>query len=169
LNDIFVNSDITAPEIRLVHEGQSTVISTTRALELADQFNLDLIQITEADVPVCKFGDFAKYLYDKKQEQKLKDKKTRQGTLKVKEIQLSLEIQENDLNTKIQHAVGFIDKMNQVQVSLRLLKAQQSNKTAIDLAINKVKQFITSCGEVNIVRDVTMSGNQITATIKSIK
>lgn len=169
MSDIFVNSDITAPEIRLVHEGQNTIISTTRALELADQFNLDLIQISDADIPVCKFGDFAKYMYDKKQEQKLKDKKSRQSVLKVKEIQLSLEIQENDLNTKVQHALGFLEKANQIQVQLRLSKAQQSNKTAIDMAINKVQNFINRCGELTLVREVAFSGGQVTASFKSAK
>ena len=59
------NGEITAPEVRVVGENieQPRVMSTREALKLADEMELDLIEISpKADPPVCRIADYQKFL-----------------------------------------------------------------------------------------------------------
>ena len=51
-----INDKITVREVRLVREGQEPeVMSTAKAMKLADEEGLDLVEISpKADPPVCK-------------------------------------------------------------------------------------------------------------------
>ena len=53
--------------VRLIDQngGQVGVVAVERALELADEVGLDLVEVApEAEPPVCKLLDFGKYKYE---------------------------------------------------------------------------------------------------------
>ena len=60
-----INSQITAPQVRVVGdelEG-AQVMSIRDALALADQMELDLIEISpKAEPPACRIADYQKFL-----------------------------------------------------------------------------------------------------------
>ena len=58
------------------------VYNLSKALVLADQIGLDLVEISpKASPPVCKIVDYKKFLYEqKKREKNLKSKTTKQKT-----------------------------------------------------------------------------------------
>ena len=61
------NSRIRVPQIRVISpEGkQLGVLATEKALALAQQFNLDLVEVApNATPPVCRIMDFGKYVYE---------------------------------------------------------------------------------------------------------
>ncbi|MBA3060957.1 MAG: translation initiation factor IF-3, partial [Nitrospirae bacterium] len=63
---IRVNEQIRAKEVRLIDADgkQAGIVSVREALELADQRELDLVEVSpEANPPVCKLLDFGKYKY----------------------------------------------------------------------------------------------------------
>ena len=71
-----INEKILSREIRLVTEGgEPQVISTAEAIQLAEEQDMDLVEISPNAVPpVCKIMDYRKFLYNQKRKQKeLKD------------------------------------------------------------------------------------------------
>jgi translation initiation factor IF-3 len=61
----------------------------TEAIKLADQFELDLVEISpNAEPPVCKIMDYKKFVYEQKKRDKILKAKSTQVV--VKEIRLVL-------------------------------------------------------------------------------
>ena len=134
----FINNQIRAREVRLIDETgkQLGVFSLEEALRMAQERNLDLIQVTEKVTPaVCKIGDYGKYLYSlQKKERKLR---TKAGELKG--VRISFAISPHDLETKAKQAEKFLKKGYRIRVEL-ILKGRQ--KALGDFAKGKMKQFL---------------------------
>ena len=69
---------------------QHGIVNLDIALSMAEEKRLDLVQISNANEPVCKILDFGKYLYRK--QKKEKQNKKNQHIIHVKEIRLRLNI-----------------------------------------------------------------------------
>ena len=83
------------------------MISTREALKLADDMELDLVEISpKADPPVCKITDYQKFLYQQKK--KLKEMKAKTVRVVVKEIRFGPNTDEHDYNFKLKHAIKFL-------------------------------------------------------------
>ncbi len=84
------------------------VFSIREALEIADQYELDLVEISpNADPPVCKVIDYQKFLYQQKKKQKeLKAKATK---IVVKELRFGPNTDDHDYNFKLNHARKFLE------------------------------------------------------------
>ena len=79
-NELNINEQITAQQVRLVGENipEPGVYPIARALQIADELELDLVEISaNADPPVCKILDYQKYLYQKKKKAKKRRKARR--------------------------------------------------------------------------------------------
>lgn len=97
-------------QVRVVGEGiEPAVYSISKALELAEEQGLDLVEIVpNADPPVCRIVDYKKFLY----EQKKKQKEIKAKTLKVviKEIRFGPQTDDHDFNFKKNHAIKFLQE-----------------------------------------------------------
>ncbi len=108
-----INSEITAPEVRVVGENieQPQVLSIRDALRLADEMELDLIEISpKADPPVCRIADYQKFLYQQKK--KAKELKANQVKVTIKEIRFG---PQTDYNFKLKHATNFLKEGSKVK------------------------------------------------------
>ncbi|MGM9795712.1 MAG: translation initiation factor IF-3 [Candidatus Aphodosoma sp.] len=95
-------------EVRLVGENIETkVCSFDEAMRLADEMELDLVEISpNAEPPVCRIIDYQKFLYQlKKREKEIKAKSVK---MVVKEIRFGPQTDDHDYNFKLKHAEGFI-------------------------------------------------------------
>ncbi len=103
-----INEQIRAREVRLVgDEMESAVMPTHKALQLAEQKGLDLVEISpNAQPPVCRLIDYSKFLYQQKKKQK--ELKAKQVKVDVKEIRFGPQTDEHDYNFKLKHAKGFL-------------------------------------------------------------
>ncbi|MCG8318841.1 MAG: translation initiation factor IF-3 [Cytophagales bacterium] len=103
-----MNKRITAPEVRVVGENiESGVYSIERALQLAQEEGLDLVEISAKAVPpVCKIIDYSKFKYEQKKKQK--EIKARAHKTVVKEIRFGPNTEEHDFNFKVKHAINFL-------------------------------------------------------------
>lgn len=84
-------------------------MSLSEALDLADDMELDLVEISpSADPPVCKIIDYQKFLY----QQKKKQKEIKANTAKVvlKEIRFGPNTDDHDYNFKLKHAINFLEE-----------------------------------------------------------
>ena len=104
-----INSQITAPQVRVVSdeiEG-AQVMTIREALALADQMEMDLIEISpKADPPVCRIADYQKFLYQQKK--KAKEIKAKQTKVVIKEIRVGPQTDDHDYNFKLRHAENFL-------------------------------------------------------------
>ncbi len=106
-----INSQITAPQVRVVGdelEG-AQVMSIREAIALADQMEMDLIEISpKADPPVCRIADYQKFLYQQKK--KAKEIKAKQTKVVIKEIRFGPQTDDHDYNFKLRHAQNFLQE-----------------------------------------------------------
>jgi len=110
-----INEKIVAREIRLVQEGEEPiVISVSEALKMAEEQELDLVEISPKAVPpVCKIMDYNKFLYSQKRKQK--ELKAKQSKVVLKEIRFGPNTDEHDFNFKLEHARKFLADGNKVK------------------------------------------------------
>ena len=104
-----INHEITAPMVRVVGENvePNLVIPIRQALAMAEQMELDLIEISpKADPPVCRIADYQKFLYQQKR--KAKEIKAKQVKVVVKEIRFGPQTDDHDYNFKLKHAENFL-------------------------------------------------------------
>lgn len=89
-------------------------MSTRDALKLADQLELDLIEISpKADPPVCRIADYQKFLYQQKR--KAKEIKAKAVKVVIKEIRFGPQTDDHDYNFKLKHAKGFLEEGSKVK------------------------------------------------------
>ena len=108
MNPHLINEKIIAKEVRVVGDNIETgVYSKQKALQMASNLDLDLVEISgKAVPPVCKILEYKKFLY----EQKKRDKALKSKTTKVviKEIRFGPQTDEHDYLFKKKHAEKFL-------------------------------------------------------------
>ena len=94
--------------MRLVGDNvEPAVMPTRKALALANEMGLDLVEISpNADPPVCKIIDYKKFLYAQKKKQK--EIKAKQAKVVVKEIRFGPNTDDHDFQFKLKHARKFL-------------------------------------------------------------
>ena len=110
-NELNINEEITATQVRLVGENipEPGIYSIGKAMTLADELGLDLVEISaKADPPVCKILDYQKYIYQQKK--KAKEIKAKATKIVVKEIRFGPQTDDHDYNFKLKHAIGFLQE-----------------------------------------------------------
>uniref|UniRef100_UPI0040250FE0 translation initiation factor IF-3 n=2 Tax=Prevotella sp. TaxID=59823 RepID=UPI0040250FE0 len=109
-----VNGQIHVREVRVVSDGGSEVMPTRKALDLARQQELDLVEISpNAQPPVCRIIDYSKFLYQQKKRQK--EMKQKQVKVEVKEIRFGPQTDDHDYQFKLKHAKEFLEEGNKVR------------------------------------------------------
>ncbi|MEO1178852.1 MAG: translation initiation factor IF-3, partial [Pseudomonadota bacterium] len=105
-----VNDRIRASEIRLIGaDGENVgVVSPARAMDLADQAGLDLVEISpNASPPVCKIMDFGKFKYE--QQKRESEARKKQKTIEIKEVKFRPNTDTNDYDVKKFEYVAHLD------------------------------------------------------------
>lgn len=113
-----INNFINAPQLRVIDSdgSQIGVISNYEAKQIAKEQELDLVEINgNSNPPICKIMDYGKYLYEKNKKQK----QNKQTQIVQKEIRLTSTTDNHDIEFKAKHAKEFLQKNNQVKVSLK--------------------------------------------------
>jgi len=95
-------------EVRLVGDNvEQGVVSYDEAIRLADQLELDLVEISpNAEPPVCRIVDYQKFLYQLKKREK--EAKAKTSKVVLKEIRFGPQTDDHDYNFKLKHAIGFL-------------------------------------------------------------
>lgn len=113
-NQYRVNEQIHIREVRVVSDSGSEVMSTRKALDLARQQGVDLVEISpNAQPPVCRLIDYSKFIYQQKKRQK--EMKQKQAKVDIKEIRFGPQTDEHDYQFKLKHAQEFLEDGNKVR------------------------------------------------------
>lgn len=120
------NHFIRVEEVQLItSKGENLgTIKTSEALRMAEDENLDLIEINpNQNPPICKIMDYSKYMYEKKKKQK--GSKTKD----MKELRFSPVIEQHDIDVRIKKANKFLNKGHNVKLTI-FRKGRQTHEQA---------------------------------------
>ena len=113
-NQYRVNEQIRVREVRVVSDDGSEVMPTRKAMDIARQQGVDLVEISPNEQPpVCRLIDYSKFLYQQKKRQK--ELKQKQVKVEVKEIRFGPQTDEHDYQFKLKHAKEFLEDGNKVR------------------------------------------------------
>jgi translation initiation factor IF-3 len=103
------------PEVRLVGENiEPGVFPFVKALAMAKEQNLDLVEIAPGAVPpVCRIIDYSKFKYEHKKKQK--ELKAKAHKTEVKEIRFGPNTDDHDFEFKLKHAINFLKEGDKVK------------------------------------------------------
>jgi translation initiation factor IF-3 len=115
-----INRRIRVPEVRLIGAAgeQVGIVPIDQALKLADEAQLDLVEIAAtAQPPVCRILDYGKFKYQ--QHKKESEAKKKATTTTVKELRLGYRTDKGDITRQISKARAFLEAGDRVKFLLR--------------------------------------------------
>lgn len=141
-----INERIFAKTVRLIGPNgeQLGIFPRDLALKKADDFGLDLVEVApQANPPVCRIMDFAKYKYE--QEKREREMRKHQKHSQLKEIRLSPRIDNHDYQIKLKHIKEFLEKKHKVRIRMffrgREISHKEIGKKLIEKLINDVEKI----------------------------
>ena len=144
-----INREITAPEVRLVAENgdQLGIKTVNEALRLAEEANVDLVEIAPLAVPpVCKLMDYGKFRY--REQKKEHEAKRKQKQIQVKEIKFRPGTDEGDYKIKLQKLIDFLNEGDKAKVTLRFRGREMAHKEFGERLLERVRKDLDAVGLV---------------------
>ncbi|MDY7009568.1 MAG: translation initiation factor IF-3 [Planctomycetota bacterium] len=161
------NDRIRISPIRLIDAqgNQAGVVETAKAIEMARQVNLDLVEVApQADPPVCRIMDFGKYKYDLKKKQH--KARAQRHEVEMKEVRIKTpKIGRHDLEIKVNRAREFLNRGDRVQFTLRFRGREMAHQNLGREILNSVKSALEDVAKVE--RDFRMEGRRLTMVLAS--
>lgn len=142
-----INAQIRATSVQVIdEEGKKLgIMSSKEALTIAEEKNLDLVMVSNADTPVCKIMNYGKYKFE--QAKKEKESRKKQKTVELKEVRITPGIEEHDFNFKVKNARKFIEGGSKVKITVKF-RGRELNYTKLgEATLNK---FIEELSDVAI-------------------
>ncbi len=160
-----INERITADTVRLVGDGvEPRVISKSEALRLAQEKELDLVEISpNQDPPVVKIIDYSKFKFE--QLKKAKEAKKKQKIIHVKEIKMRPNIDMHDFDHKVKHAKEFLDNGDKVKFTLMFRGREMAHPELGFEVMQKVKERLESF--VQVEKEPSREGRNITMIVNA--
>ena len=115
-----MNSRINVQEVRLIASNgdQVGVVDTSKALELAKEEELDLVEIVPNQTPpVCRIMDYGKYKFENQKKAHAAKKKQKQT--QVKEIKFRPNTEEADYQVKLKSLIKFLTGGDKAKITMR--------------------------------------------------
>lgn len=155
------NEQIRISPIRVVDENGKNlgIMSTNKALFLAQQKGLDLIEVApNARPPVCKIADWSKFKYEQSKKKKKKKKDDQ------KEMHFTALTAEGDIQHKLKKVLEFLNKEKTVKIVVktpRRIDIKRSEEL-IKKLINKIEEAV----KVTTIQPIKREGFYVTIMIK---
>jgi translation initiation factor IF-3 len=143
-----INELIRVPEVRLVGENvEQGIYPTRKALELADELELDLVEISpNAEPPVCRIMDYSKFVYEQKKKQKEIKANAKQTV--IKEIRFGPNTNDHDFEFKLKHAIKFLESGEKVRAYVHFKGRAIVYKEQGEILLLKFAQALEDYGKV---------------------
>lgn len=145
-----INKFIRAPFVRLVGDNikEQGIFSLNEALEMADNLNLDLVEISpKAEPPVCKIIDYQKFLYQQKKKQK--EMQSNAQKVVIKEIRFGPNTDDHDYSFKLKHAIKFLEEGNKVKAFVFFKGRSIIYKEKGEILLLKLAQDLEEYGKID--------------------
>lgn len=166
-----VGHQIRSPKVTCIdHNNQNLgLIPTYQALKIAEENNLDLVQVNNGDknvFPTCKILNYGKFKYELSKNKKAAAKKQKESEIKIKEIKFRPTTDLNDLKLKAKHAEDFIKDNYKVKISMVFKGREVSHQ---EIAMETFNTFISFVSNVKISGTPSMEGKNFIAMIEKNK
>jgi len=157
---------IRIPQVRVVDDegNQLGVMPTQRALEMAQEKGLDLVEVAPmAAPPVARFLDFGQYKYELTKKEK--ENKRRQRSVTFKEVRLSPKIGSGDFDTKVHRAVEFLSDGDRIKVTVRFRGRELSHPELGRHLLERFSKLVEEHGVVE--RQAVLEGKSMFIVLAS--
>ena len=144
---IRVNYQIKASRIRLIdeHGNQIGIVPTHEGLRIAQQRNLDLVEVApQADPPVCRILDYSKFKY----QQEKREKEAKKKKVHFKEIRFKPRIEEHDYQVKLRALRKFLEKGDRVRIRIWFRGREMVHPEMGDNLIKRLLQDVEDIASV---------------------
>ncbi|MDX2457018.1 MAG: translation initiation factor IF-3 [Gammaproteobacteria bacterium] len=144
-----INEKIIAPELRVINqEGEQVgIVSIEEALSIANEVNLDLVEISpNAEPPVCRIMDYGKFRFE--ESKKLQTAKKKQKQTQVKEIKFRPGTDIGDYNIKLRKLINFLGGGDRTKVTLRFRGREMAHQELGMQLLQRVKTDLEDYGTV---------------------
>ena len=118
-----------------------------RALELAEEAELDLVEIApQAEPPVCRIMNYGKYVFEANKQKAIAKKKQKQ--IQVKEIKFRPGTEEGDYQVKLRNLTRFLEEGNKTKVSLRFRGREMAHQ---ELGLKLLERVAEDLKELSVI------------------
>lgn len=159
-----LNDEITVPEVRLIDvEGEQVgVVSIAEALRIADEAELDLVEVSaDARPPVCRIMDYGKFLFEENKKKHAARKKQKQ--IQIKEVKFRPGTDEGDYQVKLRNLVRFLEDGDRAKVTLRFRGREMAHQ---ELGLKLLKRIEADLVEVGTVEQFPkLEGRQMVMVV----
>lgn len=135
---------------------------TPRALDIARERNLDLVEVSPNVVPpVCKLMDYGRYKYE--QAKKENEARKNQKTITLKDIRLHPRTDEHDVDVKVRKIQEFLAEGDRVRVSVQFRGAEMRHPDIGRKLLDGIAEVLK--GSAIIERSPSMEGRMMSMIV----
>jgi translation initiation factor IF-3 len=113
---------------------------------MAQEAELDLVQISDSDPIVCKLMDYGKFLYEKKKQDN--EAKKKQHQIQVKEVKFRPGTDEGDYQVKLRNLIRFLEAGDKAKVTLRFRGREMAHQELGMQLMNRIEGDLEELGSV---------------------
>jgi translation initiation factor IF-3 len=111
-------------------------VALTEAFRLAEEADLDLVEIAPTAVPpVCRIMDYGKFRYQ--EAKKMHEAKLKQKQIQVKEVKFRPSTDEGDYKIKVRNLIKFLEEGDKTKITLRFRGREMTHQ---ELGYNLLKR-----------------------------
>lgn len=145
---------------------QLGIVSVAEAIRLADEAELDLVEIAPlAEPPVCRVMDVGKFRYAESKKQH--EAKLKQKQVQIKEIKFRPGTDEGDYNIKLRNLIKFLEDGDKTKITLRFRGREIAHQQIGMQLMERVKQDLLEHGVIE--QFPKMEGRQMVMVISPKK
>jgi translation initiation factor IF-3 len=141
---------------------QVGVVAIRDALQMAEDANLDLVEISpNSDPPVCRIMDYGKFLFERNKQKAAQRKKQKQ--IQIKEVKLRPVTEEGDYRVKLRNLIRFLQEGNKAKVTLRYRGRELSH---MELGAKLIERLQADLEQFGVVEQAPkMEGRQMVMVV----
>ena len=123
------------------------MVSLTEALRLAEQHDVDLVEIAPtASPPVCRLMDYGKFKYE--EQKKNHEARAKQKQIQIKEVKFRPATDAGDYQIKLRNLRRFLEEGDKGKVSLRFRGREITHQDIGMRVLERVKADVEDVGDV---------------------
>ena len=143
------------------------ILAIEKALDLAEQKDLDLVQVSPPDskVVVCKLLDYGKHLFEKKKNYSSSKIKVKKNT--IKEIKFRPSTDTGDYNVKLKKIKSFILDGDKTKITVRFRGREILNSNMGLELLDKLSSEISDIAQID--QEPSLEGRQLIMVLSPLK
>jgi len=145
---------------------QVGVVSRYDALRMAEEAELDLVEISpQAVPPVCKIMNYGKFRYQ--QQKKANEAKKNQKVIEVKEVKFRPGTEEADYQVKLRNVIRFLEDGDKVKITLRFRGREMAHQNIGMLVYDRIEKELGE--QITVEQRPKLEGRQMVMVISPRK